>query len=63
MIDVDPQSLDDIIDAIVIPIQPLSLRHFSSTEEYLGLSGYGHLKTRYRVDCDSNSFGEGGIKP
>ena len=63
MIDVDSQSLDDIVDYIVIPIKPLSLRNFSSTDVYSGLSGYGHLKTRYRVDCDSNSFGEGGIKP
>ena len=63
MIDVDSQTLDDIIDNIVIPIQPLSLRRFSSTDVYSGLSGYGHLKARYRVDCDSNSFGEGEIKP
>lgn len=62
VIDVDTQSLDDIVDGIVIPIHPQSLRRFSSAEVYRGLGEYGHLKARYRVDCDSSYFGEGEIK-
>lgn len=59
VIDVDTQSIDDIVDGIVIPIHPRSLRRFSSTDVYTGLGEYGYLTARYRVDCVHNYFGEG----
>ena len=59
MFDVDDRTLDDTVDAILVPIVPSRLRAYSEAELYSGVFGYGKLKARYRVDCEDNFFGSG----
>ena len=53
--DVDSETIDDTVDAILIPIVPSSLGRFTRPEEYGGVFGFGKLTARYRVDCQNNA--------
>lgn len=59
MFDVDDETLDDTVDAILVPIIPSSLRRFSKAEIYNGVFGYGKFQARYKVNCVYNFFGAG----
>ena len=57
--DVDRGTLHDGVDAIVVHIQPPSLRKYTHIETFTGTFGFGSLSVRYRVDCDNHFFGPG----
>ena len=57
--DVDSETLDDTVDAIIVPILPSSLGQYSPSRPYDGVFEFGTLTARYRVDCDDTFFGEG----
>ena len=59
--DVDQNTLDDTVDAILVPILPSSLWRYSHVVDYEGVFGYGTLSARYKVDCDDNFYGEGAV--
>jgi hypothetical protein len=58
VIDVDRDTLDDTVDAILIHIHPTSLRRYSNPQDFAGEYGFGTITARYRVDCGNNFFGE-----
>ena len=57
--DVDEYTLDDTVDAIIIPIHPSSLRQYTSIDSFNGEYEFGTLTARYRVDCDDDFYGSG----
>ena len=59
VMDVDRNTLDDAVDAILITILPSSLKRYSQTERFPGLFGFGSFTLRYRVDCQDDFHGEG----
>lgn len=57
--DVDRNTVDDFVEAVVVDIVPPSLGRYTDPDEYDGYFGYAELTARYRVDCDRDFFGKG----
>lgn len=57
--DVDINSVDDFVDAILVTVDSSVNRGFSNAESFSGVFNYGHLQARFRVDCNENFYGEG----
>lgn len=57
--DIDVTNVDDVVDAILVPISSDIGRGYSGARPYTGIYQYGKLRARFRVDCDDNYYGQG----